>query len=167
MLNLDEHLCELTNVIGDAELKKNDIYEFFKTELANHDYKNLTFQLDKDARMNTLIQNCLTTKMDRQLVKAAVMPLIYGKTAYGFSDDLNNFFAKHYLYPSNSPLLKLANFIINQLKTHPTLNRANVFMAFIRDFAKVLFDINNVVLVGPYNECTISYHQVAIERLNV
>jgi hypothetical protein len=95
------------------------------------------------------------------------MPLIYGKTAYGFSDDLNNFFAKHYLYPSNSPLLKLANFIINQLKTHPTLNRANVFMAFIRDFAKVLFDINNVVLVGPYNECTISYHQVAIERLNV
>ena len=58
MLNLDEKLCELTNVIGHAESKKNDIYEFFKTELANSDYKNLTFQLDKDARMSTLMQNC-------------------------------------------------------------------------------------------------------------
>ena len=61
MLNLDEKLCELTNVIGHAESKKNDIYEFFKTELANSDYKNLTFQLDKDARMSILIKNCLTT----------------------------------------------------------------------------------------------------------
>ena len=168
MLNLDEQLCELTNVIGDnVSVEKKDVYEFFKTELNKSDYKNLPFKLDKDASMSALMQNCLTTQMDRELVKAAVMPLIYGKTAYGFSDDLEEFFAKHYLYLSNSPLLKLANFIINQLKTHPTLNRANGFMAFIRDFAKALFDISNVVLVGPYNECTISYHQVTTERLNV
>lgn len=122
---------------------------------------------DNNSRRSGASYNCLTTKMDRQLVKAAVMPLIYGKTAYGFSDDLQEFFAKNYLYPLNSSLLILANTLIDQLKKHTTLNKANNFMAFIRDFAKVLFDINNVVLVGPYNECTISYHQVAIERLNV
>ena len=169
MLNLDEDLCELTNVIGNLEsVKRKDIYEFFKTELANkNDYKNLTFQLDEDASMSTLIQNCLTKKMDRQLVKAAVMPLIYGKTAYGFSEDLKEFFAKNYLYLSNSVLLKLANFILNKLKMHTTLSKANDFMALIRKFAKVLFDFDNVVLIGPYNECTIGYNQVTTERLNI
>ena len=169
MLNLDISLCELTNVIENLEsVKKKDIYEFFKTELANiNDYKNLTFSLDEDASMSTLIHNCLTTKMDRQLVKAAVMPLIYGKTPYGFSEDLKEFFAKNYLYLSNSALLKLANFIINQLKTHTTLSKANDFMAFIRNFAKMLFDINNVVITGPYNECTVGYNQITIERLSI
>lgn len=98
----------------------------------------MTFQLDKDARMSTLIQNCLTTQMDRQLIKAIVMPLIYGKTSYGFSEDLQKFFATNYLYPSDSVLLKLANIIINKFKTHPNLTNANHFMASIRNFAKLL-----------------------------
>ena len=57
--------------------------------------------------MSTLIQNSLTTKIDRQLVKTAaiVTPLIYKKTPYGFFEDLQEFFAKNYLYLSNSVLV--------------------------------------------------------------
>nr|ATP01456.1 hypothetical protein [Ulva flexuosa] len=132
-----------------------------------NDYKNIKFKSNEDVNMGALTYNCLTTKMDRQLVKAAVMPLIYGKTAYGFSEDLKEFFAKNYLYPINSSLLTLANFIINRLKTHTTLNKANDFMELIPNFAKVLFDFDNVVIIGPYNECTIRYNQVTTEQLSV
>ena len=64
----------------------------------------MTFQLDEDANISTLIQNSLTTK---QLVKTAaiVTPLIYKKTPYGFFEDLQEFFAKNNLYLSNSVLV--------------------------------------------------------------
>lgn len=67
-------------------------------------WKHLTFQLDEDANISTLIQNSLTTK---QLVKTAaiVTPLIYKKTPYGFFEDLQEFFAKNNLYLSNSVLV--------------------------------------------------------------
>lgn len=32
---------------------------------------------------------------------------------------------------------------------------------------KVLLDLDNVVIIGPYNECTVGYNQVTIERLSV
>lgn len=169
ILNLDTNLCELTNVIGDNNHSvKKDIYEFFKTELASiSNFKNVVLKPNEDPNMSTLIQNCLTTKLDRQLVKAAVMPLIYGKTAYGFAEDLEGFFAKNALYPINSSVLKLANCIINILKTHTSLSNANGFMVLIRKFAKVLFDLDNVVMLGSYNECMLKYSQVTTELLSV
>lgn len=169
MLNLEKDLCELTNVIGDNNNSiKKDIYEFFKTEFKNiKDYKNIQLKPNEDPNMKTLIENCLTKKLDRQLVKAAVMPLIYGKTAYGFAEDLESFFAKNALYPMNSSVLKLANFIINMLKTHTNLSNANSFMVLIQKFAKVLFDLDNVVMLGPYNQSMIKYSQVITERLSV
>jgi len=83
------------------------------------DYKSIKFsKSNKDgANPHQLVYNYLTTKI-RQLIKAAVMPLIYGKSAYGFAEDLKKFFAKHYEYPSKSTLLTLANFIISKLKNH-------------------------------------------------
>ena len=103
MLNLDKDLCELTNVIVNKdEQNKKDIYDFFKTNLAEiNKTTKFQFQLDKDISMSNLIKRSLTTSLDRQLVKAAVMPLIYGKTAYGFSEDLQQFFTKNKLCVHN------------------------------------------------------------------
>ena len=127
----------------------------------------LAIKLDKDPKIHDLMQGKRSTKLDRALIKAIVMPLIYGKTPYGFAEDLQSFLAKHYLYPSNSILLKLAHLIIVKLKGHKNLTNANLFMASMQNFAKMLFAINNVVLVGVYSNCQLNYNQVKVEQLNV
>jgi len=84
------------------------------------DYKSIKFSKSKkdSANPHQLVYNYLTTKMDCQLIKAAVMSLIYAKSAYSFAEDLKRFFEKHCEYPSKSTLLTLANFIISKLKNH-------------------------------------------------
>lgn len=81
-------------------------------------------------------------KIGRSLIKTIVMPLIYGKTAHGFVEDLREFFAKNSMYPSESVLFKLAHYLINLLKNHPHLELTNQFMFCLRNFAKIAFDIN-------------------------
>lgn len=95
MLNLDIGLCDLTNVIGNSENceklnKKKDIYEFFTKELLQQLSKPLPFQLNKDKELNKFSEDYLTQNLDRKLLKMIVMPLIYGKTSYGFAEDLEN-----------------------------------------------------------------------------
>lgn len=89
MLNLDISLCELTNVINPNNAEnKQDIYDFFKTEILQKIEEILTSLRSGNKPVDdaVLIKKALL-QMDRQLIKAIVMPLIYGKTAYGFAED--------------------------------------------------------------------------------
>lgn len=42
----------------------------------------------------------------------------------------------------------------------------NAFMVFLRDFVKMLFDLNNVIIIGPYNKCSIGYNELNIQRFS-
>lgn len=104
--------------------------------------------LDKNDISAQLVQERLY-KINRSLIKTIVMPLIYGKTAHGFAEDLREFFAKKSIYPSESVLFKLAQYLINLLKNHSYLELTNQFMFCLRNFAKIAFDINNVRILRP------------------
>lgn len=80
---------------------------------------------------------------------------------------MQNFFAKHYIYTSDSALLKLANLIINQLKKRPKLNNVNKYMDCLRVFAKILFENNYVTFTGVYVDCQMQYNKIAVENLSV
>nr|AZT79244.1 hypothetical protein [Ulva compressa] len=174
MLNLDIGLCDLTNVIGNSENsenceklnKKKDIYEFFTKELLQQLSKPLPFQLNKDKELNKFSEDYLTQNLDRKLLKMIVMPLIYGKTSYGFAEDLENFFAKNHLYPANSALLKLANLIITKLKTHPHLMQSNSLMMCLQSFGKIMFNLEKVAIVGPYNVSNTHYIQLETAQIS-
>lgn len=56
--------------------------------------------------------NYFKKNINRPLMKAVIMPLIYGKTSYSFAEDLKEFFAKGNFYPNDSTLIKLASQIL-------------------------------------------------------
>ena len=109
----------------------------------------------------------LKDHFDRDLAKAIVMPLIYGKTSVGFAADLEEFFAKGSLYPSKKFLIVLANQIVKLLKNDSRFLKVNNFMRMLRSIGKLLFDLNSLTIRGPYNDSFVVYHKEEIERIRL
>lgn len=89
VINVDWALCKQTNVLQ-VDGKKQDIYDFFLKELQKNMHMfNVTHKLPGVAdRLNEHLKN----NFNRKLVKAIVMPLIYGKMSVGFAEDLKKFY---------------------------------------------------------------------------
>ena len=64
------------------------------------------------------------------------MPLIYGKTAYAFADDLVEFFTEGHMHPSRGALRTLASQIIQKLNNDPVFNSVNLFMKAMRVYSR-------------------------------
>lgn len=76
VINVDKELCKQTNVLQ-IDDKKRDIYDFFLNELQNNIHKlKITHKTPSIAEsLNEYFKN----NLNRKLIKAIVMPLIYGK----------------------------------------------------------------------------------------
>jgi DNA-dependent RNA polymerase len=90
-INGDAELCRLTNVLR-VDDKKKDIYKFFLEVIRKHMHLFKVKTSSKDAEFSKSYNAHLSKNFDRALVKAIVMPLIYGKTSQGFAEDLQTFF---------------------------------------------------------------------------
>lgn len=95
------------------------------------------------------------------------MPLIYGKTNIGFSEDLKEIQNQKGVYPNQSDLLKLSNLIIKTLKNNSALKKVNQFMVAMRALAGLLHYSGDLVILGPYSSCQICYHKENITRVRV
>lgn len=95
------------------------------------------------------------------------MPLIYGKTSHGFSDDLKLFFEKGGYYPTNKILLQLGAIILNTLKQHPAFSKITIFMKAMKAIVPLLFSCNKVILRNPYHFSQIGYNQQTIEKVRI
>lgn len=99
-INKDRKLCQLSNVlafqenISCYENTKVDIYAFFLNEL-NHALKDLNFDTTND-KLIANYMDYFNNNLNRTLIKAIIMPLIYGKTRMGLAEDLKKFFEKVY-----------------------------------------------------------------------
>lgn len=165
VINADKKLCQLTNVLKSENNKKEDLYQFFLNRL-NIETQNYSASGEEDKQVK-MYENYLKDNLNRSLIKAIVMPLIYGKTSMGFAEDLKEFFVKGDLYPKNSIRLKLASKIINVLKKDVFLTKSNIFMKTLRAFGQFLFDLDLYSIRGPYNNSNISYHKEEIQRIRL
>ena len=181
----DKELCRLTNVLGSSTNTKQDIYGYFLPSLSDSRItagleklpprtkdRAYGFQINKYTReQNELLKktylDCLHKHFDRSLAKALIMPLTYGKTAEGFSKDLKAFFKTKNYYPNIKFLCRVANKIINTLKAHPSLEKANSFMKLTRALASFLYDIDDITIRGPFIISHIQYHKETTERLSL
>lgn len=164
VINADQALCEQTNVLKTSK-QKNDIYNFFLKELKQnmHQFKVIHKIPSVGEQMNEYLQE----NFDRKLVKAIVMPLIYGKTSSGFSEDLAEFFKKKNLVTSKAALTALACDIINTLKQNVLFKKVNLFMRALRAIGGFLFEFNDFTIKGYYSDCSISYNKEEIEELRL
>ena len=178
----DKELCQLTNVFSLENNIKNDIYNYFLDELNKTiwDESYDTAALDaedaehakideKPKKVNQLDsqeRRYLRNNFNRKLVKAIVMPLIYGKTGAGFVENLKEFFKKGGLAGiAESHLHQFATKTIKELKAHPMLKKLIGLMKQLRIIANMLYEFNLVDIMGPYNDFHIQYHQEKIQRL--
>ena len=105
------------------------------------------YALEQQNKETVFYKKYLKNHFDRDLAKAIVMPLIYGKTSAGFAADLEAFFAKGSLYPSKKFLIVLASQIVKLLKNDLTFLKVNNFMRMLRSIGKLLFDLNLLTIL--------------------
>ena len=105
--------------------------------------------------------------LNRTLIKAIIMPLIYGKTSMGFAEDLKRFFEKSLLFPSNQILIRIANKMLSIFKQHPAFKELMLFMRARRAFAALLFQCNIVIIRGPYRRSLIEYNKEEMEQIRI
>jgi hypothetical protein len=147
------------------ENMKVDIYAFFLNEL-NNALKDLNFDTTNDE----LIANYMdffNNNLNRTLIKAIIMPLIYGKTSMGLVEDLKKIFEKGLLFPSNQILIRIANRMLSIFKQHPTLKELMLFMGAKRAFAALLFKCNKVIIRSPYHHSFIEYNKEEIQQIRI
>lgn len=166
VLTGDKSLCNLTNVIKYDKETKSDIYSVFLKKLKPL-LKNKKLDVFKNENFDKNDIQYFINNFDRKIIKAIIMPLIYGKTPSGFADDLKDFFKKGDIYPSKGVLLQLASQIIRELNNDPIFNSVNLFMAAMRTFAGMLSDIDYVYIFGPYNRVNMKYNEETIDRINI
>lgn len=161
VINNDKQLCELTNVLLSDD--KRDMYSFFLERIkANCDSYAIK---DKRKSLEKLYNNYFQTNIDRKLIKAIVMPLIYGKTGQGFAINLKEFFAKENLYPKEIALIILASQIIKTLKNDPVFANVNLFMKALRAIGAFMFEFDDFSIKGYYNDSHIVYYKEEVEEI--
>ena len=163
-INGDRGLCQLTNVLKSENTQKKDIYSFFLEELKKTN-ENILF--NKDEKGLKRYKDFFKKNFDRSLAKTIIMPLIYGKKAIGFSEDLEAFFAKGKLFPKRSIRVKLASTLLKILKEHSMLAKANHFMKLLRSIGKFLFDLDLFIIRGPYSSSHIVYNKEEIQKIRL
>ena len=164
VINEDYGLCQLTNVL-EKDGSKQDIYAFFLRQVKSNIDKYTVYSKDKEIIL--MYNKYFRDNVDRKLIKAIVMPLVYGKTSQGFAEDLKVFFAKGYLYPSERALVQLAAQIIKTLKEDPIFTKIGVFMKGLRATARLLFDLNKLTIRGAYGDTNIVYYKEEKEQINL
>nr|YP_010003138.1 hypothetical protein JXY92_mgp26 [Ulva torta]AZP40269.1 hypothetical protein [Ulva torta] len=163
VINNDKQLCELTNVLLSDD--KRDMYSFFLERIkANCDSYAIK---DKRKSLEKLYNNYFQTNIDRKLIKAIVMPLIYGKTGQGFAINLKEFFAKENLYPKEIALIILASQIIKTLKNDPVFANVNLFMKALRAIGAFMFEFDDFSIKGYYNDSHIVYYKEEVEEIRI
>jgi DNA-dependent RNA polymerase len=162
VINEDITLCQLTNVL-DKDGTRQDMYAFFLEQVKSNIEQYTVYSKDKN--ILAMYNNYLRDNVNRQLIKAIVMPLIYGKTIKAFAEDLKEFFAEGHLYPSDSALIKLAAQMIKTLKDDPIFTKVGVFMKGLRAIAGLLFRLNKLTIRGAYGDTDIVYYKEEKEQI--
>jgi hypothetical protein len=106
----------------------------------------------------------LQRNLSRSIIKAIVMPLIYGKTSISYSDDLKKFFEKHGIRqtPPNRVLLGLAKKLMDWINEHPAISSAQKFMRGMRALGLIVLDKEQLSIRGPYLTTEIVYYKECI-----
>jgi DNA-directed RNA polymerase len=146
-LLLDESLAKQTNLIPSDNDKINDLYLEILTDLKQF--------LQQDEQFNTTIKNIICDNMNRKLVKAIFMPIIYGKTSISISNDIQ----KHYSnILTNKECYLLASLCLKYIK-HRYPNIINL-MKLIKNIGWLSSAENNPVYYSVPSFTTVQDYMV-------
>lgn len=162
LINGDAQLCKCTNMLPMPHTRsKQDLYAYVVNQLQPALWQDAKFnKLHLTQGQKAYLQN----NFNRSLIKTIVMPLIYGKTADGFSDNLNQFFKQGGYYPNYSTLIALAAIIIRHIKALSLFKKCMLLMDAIRKIPYVMTDLH---FCNHTWTSHILYYKIEAERIRL
>lgn len=159
LLHQNKDLSYWTNLIS---CEKSDAWE--KQDLYSHVLEKINQSLwdsfsFKAVPLEMYHKKFLKENITRKLVKAIVMPTLYGKTAQGFAQDLQEFFAVGKLYPRQGKLYLTSHVIVSFVKEHTIVKQCLEFLDVMRSMSKVCKP-GQAALIAPTWESMPLYNKV-------